>query len=270
MPLSGRSEGLPYSLSRWTDVPAGKWRWFRNCLDQRSMIAIDPRTSIPHAWSLAPAEVLGLVFWTKDPSNLIIDQDLVKPYPIRINVTVTGWHEAEERAPDLENGGRLLAETVRAFGADHVTWRFSPVPVLPPVEVLGRFYRIASYAAEVGLRKVMLSFLQPNDRLPETRDASERCFILTMAASLVRPLGIEVQLCNEDQNTLAGQPFFPNLRTGICVDPRDFGGSSLSTEACGCALMADPFGANEACTLNCTYCYAANSLLAPRRKDTTA
>ena len=74
--LSGVDEGVPYSLSRYTDVPNSKWAWFQSCLESKKMVAFDPRkASAPGVWSLQPEDTLGLVFWTKNPMNLLLSQE---------------------------------------------------------------------------------------------------------------------------------------------------------------------------------------------------
>ena len=113
---SGKAENLLYSLSRWTDLPIAKWSWFRQRLEQGWMLGIDPRTAMPGRWSLRPEDVLGLVFWTKNPTNLIEDAALLSEFPLVIHVTLTGWTEVEHGAPNIKWGLRRLGEVVEAFG----------------------------------------------------------------------------------------------------------------------------------------------------------
>lgn len=266
--VSGRTESIPYSLSRWTDLPAAKWSWFLAQLHQGWMHAFDPRSAIPRRWSLAPEETLGLVFWTKDPSNLIRSRDLLKPYHTMIHVTATGWQEVEKGAPKIEASMDLLSRTVAAFGPHRVTWRFSPVPLV--ANVVERFARLARAAEEAGLERVYLSFLQPNDRLPETRDREERLEVLAAMASVAPSL--RVLLCNEDSTLHRVSDLPRNLTSGVCAPPEDFGQPGLNlppSEGCGCVLMADPFTLNESCVMNCSYCYASDVQLSPRKRNTT-
>lgn len=265
---SGVEERIPYSLSRWTDVPAAKWDWFRARIQAGSMMAIDPRNAIPYQWSLRPEDTLGLVFWTKNPSNLILDADLIKPYRFKIHVTATGWHEVERGAPQIDESATLLREAVREFGAGNVTWRFSPVPMVP--DVAKRFEFLVSAAANAGLRSVYVSFLQTNDLMPETRTPDERRAVLERMDLIAGHYGLRVLLCAEDR--LLGGEEYPNLGSGICAPPEDFslpGMEKAPSEGCGCVLMADPFTVNESCTMGCEYCYAADKVYAPKKRNTT-
>jgi hypothetical protein len=264
--MSGVTEGVPYSLSRWTDVPASKWSWFESCLQHSQMVAFDPRTSVPSVWSLQPEDTLGLVFWTKNPTNLVRNKELLKPYDVTVHVTATGWSEVEKGAPTLEESGELLFQTAKAFKT--VYWRFSPIPQLPERELLIRFQRLLGYASVAGLRKVFVSFLQSNDRVPETRGATERFELLNSMADEAKAFGIDAVLCGDDHSfdDFQGAKF----SLGPCVNPVDFHSQHpIHLENCGCVLMVDPFTVNEACQYGCSYCYAADRSLSKNKRNTT-
>jgi DNA repair photolyase len=210
---------------------------------------------------LHPDKVLALVFWTKDPTNLIRDRHLLAPFMTHVHVTVTGWSEVEKGAPDLEASAELLREAVAVFGADRVTWRFSPVPQIPAPQLFERFRKIASVAASAGLKRVLLAFLQENDLMPEMRGVEERVALMRGLATEAALFGVTVQLCNDD-STLGC-----TVATGVCV-PAVFG-ADVRTEKCGCVLMVDPFTINEACTMGCLYCYAADRGLGHGKRNTT-
>lgn len=266
---SGRKENLPYSLSRWTDVPAAKWEWLKSALAAGEMTAFGPRSVVPARWSLAPEETLGLVIWTKNPTNVLKDRKLLAPYRVKIHITATGWVEVEKGAPDMHESSALIYKTVRAFGAENVTWRFSPVPLIP--EVVERFERIAHTARHIGLDRVYLSFLQTNDLVPETRTDAERLALLGRLGEAGSRWGIKVLLCNEDR-LLAGTEPPRNVASGICAPPEAFELPNLekpASEGCGCSLMVDPFTINESCTYGCTYCYASDKNLSDKKRNTT-
>lgn len=267
----GTDFGYPYSLSRWTDVSGSpnKWSWFKQQLAQGYMMGFNPSTAVPTRWSLLPEDTLGLIFWTRAPENLLLDAHLLRPYKVKVHMTVTGWHEVEKGAPGLEEGAQSLLKLVAEYGPDNVSWRFSPVPIVPDAKE--RFGRILEIAQGVGLRSVFLSFLQTNDRVPETRSEEERVSLLNDLATMALPKGIEVRLCNEDR-LLTGKPATRNLCSGVCAPPEDFhleGRGVPDSEGCGCVLMVDPFSVNESCAFGCTYCYTANKATANNKRNTT-
>jgi hypothetical protein len=237
------------------------------------MIGIDPRTAFPAKWSLAPADVLGLIFWTRNPTNLIQNADRLRDYPLIVHFTLTGWFEVEKGAPDLDEGLELLRETVRAFGADRVVWRFSPVPMVS--DVLDRFEKIAEEASKLGLPDVFLAFLQENDLLPEGRSQRVRVELLKHLAT--RSHGLRLLLCNEDRTLYPGPGKVgpSNLQRGICESGERFSRSGYlidtpPQEGCGCALAVDPFTINESCTMGCLFCYAADRSLASKKRNTVS
>lgn len=265
---SGRSERLPYSLSRWTDLPASKWEWFEHMLDQGWMVGFDPRTGLPDRWSLAPAETMGLIFWTRDSRNLIANAERLKAYRLAVHFTLTGWHEFERGAPNIQEGLAILRSTVETFGAENVTWRFTPVPMV--ADALERFAVIASQAAEMGLKEVFVSFLQENDMVRETRAPRVRNEMLRQFAALSH--GLKVLLCNEDR--VLDVQGVQNLARGVCESGIRFAETRYQIDApkaegCGCSLAIDPFTINESCKMGCLYCYAADKSLSPKKRNTT-
>lgn len=267
---SGLEAGFPYSLSRWTDVPAAKWDWLQSAFKAGYLVGFDPTHGVPARWSLRPDDTLGLIFWTKDPTNLILDNPQNRGYKIKVHVTVTGWKEVEKGAPSLREGANSLGMAASVFGPENVSWRFSPVPIVP--DVVERFDTILAMAASHGLQKVYLSFLQNNDLMPETRTDQGRINVLTQIADRAERRGVRVLLCNEDRFLLGHPDLHPNLGSGVCAPPEDFslpGTSKPAAEGCGCVLMVDPFTVNESCTLGCKYCYAADKALSPKRRNTT-
>lgn len=261
---SGKDEGLLYSLSRWTDLPAAKWPWFEERLDAGWFLGIDPRTALPAKWSLKPEDSLGLVFWTREPSNLIRSAGRLKGHQLVIHMTMTGWHEVEKGAPNLARSLFLLELAVDKFGPESLVWRFSPIPLVE--DVVERFSRLAAGAEKLGLKEVFVAFLQDNDYMTEPRTLEARQGLLRQLASSTK---LQVRLCNEDR-TLAGATGPDNLGFGICEGGQRFQLSqSLPTEGCGCALAVDPFTINESCIFGCSYCYAADEALAPRKRNTT-
>jgi len=250
-------------------VPAGKWDWFRAQLVRQWMVGFSPHTGFPSEWSLAPEDVLGLIFWTRDPSALVRDAVLLQPYRLVAHVTVTDWHEVEEGVPPAAEGLDNLRQAVDTFGPENVVWRFSPVPMV--TDVVERFERLVKSAYASGLRSVYLSFLQDNDLLLEGRDPDERRKVLWLLAQAC-PADFEVRLCQENRTSLGlrrgDAPQLLNLRRGVCEDGRRFcppaaPAKTSPVESCGCALSVDPFTINEGCKFRCKYCYAAQQELDP-------
>jgi hypothetical protein len=116
-----------------------------------------------------------------------------------------------------------------------------------------------------------VTFLQENDRVPETRPAETRFELLRAMAGAVPD--IDVVLCQVDKTLDGLTSPITNLQYGVCESGQEFYRSkpvpNEMKEECGCCLAVDPFTINESCTMGCTYCYAADESLAPRKHSTT-
>jgi hypothetical protein len=189
---------------------------------------------------------------------------------------LTGWAEAEDGAPSLEEGLEILRETVATFGPGNVIWRFSPVPLV--AEVTERFGKIAEVASSIGIEKCYLSFLHPvytdlgsieserlpsslglqsNRLMPETWPPEERSALIKDLVS--RSEGVGVYLCADDKDTpLSGTEAY----RGVCENGERFSvlhQGRIPKEECGCALCVDPFTVGETCSMRCAYCYSQKS-----------
>jgi hypothetical protein len=270
--LSGKELNFPYSLSRYTDVPIDKWDFFKAIMKQGEMLGFHPEQMVPYRWSLRTDDTLGLIFWTKDPTNVMLEGLPEKGYTVKLHVTVTGWEEVERKAPGLEEGANKLAMAHGILGADSVIWRFSPIPMLPQDELIRRFHLILARCSDTGMKRVYASFLQPNDLMPETRSEMDRLNILVQMGSVAQQYGVRVLLCNEDRILVNHPDLHPNVGSGVCAPPEDFalpGLAKPASEGCGCVLMVDPFGVNESCGVGCEYCYAADRTMNPHRSDSS-
>ena len=268
--LSGRELNFPYSLSRWTDVPIDRWDFFKELLKRREMLGFHPEQMVPYRWSLRPDDTLGLIFWTKDPTNVMREGLQERGYKVKVHVTVTGWEEVEGKAPPLQRAATNLAMAYQLLGEGSVIWRFSPIPILDQAEVLRRFHLILARTSDYAVRRVYTSFLQPNDLIPENRSELDRLNLLTQMGEMAQQYGVRVLLCNEDK-LLKGYPdLHHNVGSGVCAPPEDFAlpkRDKPPSEGCGCVLMVDPFNINESCRVGCRYCYVAD--LGGTRKDSS-
>ena len=261
----GAQEGVAYSLSRYTDLVATKWDWFREQIRQGSFEGFRTDELMPDRWSLNPEHVESLVFWTKDPRNIVCSQKLLEPYirsnAIKVHMTLTGWEEVEKGAPTLSRGLDLMKDVVGALRPYDVYWRFSPIPLLPKVQIVERYKRIANMAGSLGLPNVMVSFLQDNGKIPETRTDQEKLDILS---ELGNASNLKVVLCRDDDLLRrCNVEKTSKLQEGICwgtdwIWEIGRGGKSPPKERCGCHVMVDPFTMNEVCAISCGYCYSAN------------
>jgi hypothetical protein len=130
--------------------------------------------------------------------------------------------------------------------------------MLPDEEVVRRFRIIAKEAFRAGLRRVYVTFLQPNDLVPETRTFEARRGLLK---ALAKSFDGYVVLCQDDRTLDGYTSDRSNLVKGICESGSSFG-NVASKLRCGCTQAVDPFTLAAKCRYGCKYCYAADQNLA--------
>jgi sulfatase maturation enzyme AslB (radical SAM superfamily) len=117
-----------------------------------------------------------------------------------------------------------------------------------------------------GRQEVFVSFLQPNDALPETRSGTARFELLNRLSEVANPAGLQVLLCKDDRTLDDWQGAQFDLAP--CVPMSDFiVPEGLPVETCECVTMVDPFTVNEACSFSCQYCYAGDKARASKKHN---
>jgi len=251
--------GLPLSLSRWTDVAHWYKPWLRDLITRQGFVfAPDPEDGLLKMWSLDPEHVHTLFFWTKHPQALLTPMmTWLAPYRVYTAVTITGWDEAEPRAPDFETQLQGFRDLVSLVGPDKVCVRFSPVPTdlfVNPVRYT-RWKTLCEEIRELGVR-LDVSLLH-DDHL--NYDGVSR---LEALDRLLEDAGdLQPGFCGLDSRLLEanGREF----RRAECIDSSHlsevFGlsNSSRRETQCDCLLSVDPcLGPKFGCGSGCTYCYA--------------
>lgn len=262
------------SASRRTDIPAFYSDWLLNRL--RAGFALVQSPVNPHFYSrinLGPGVVDCLVFWTKNPANLLGKLDAVTSlgHKFYFQFTLTPY------GPEVESGLPPKDELIETFkrlskkiGPEKVVWRCDPIILGGGFDVdyhLHNFSRLA-HALSGYTERCTISFLDfyrnikkpleavfareiKNDELSRLADG----FSKTAAGC-----GMELLTCAEPVDL---------GRFGIgrasCIDkgliekiigcPIDAKKDQNQRPACGCIESVD-IGAYGCCPHGCVYCYA--------------
>lgn len=118
------------SASRRTDIPNYYSEWFYNRIKEGFLYVRNPMN--PHQISkivLSPDLIDCIVFWTKNPANMIPRLDELQDYKYYFQFTLTGYgKDVEPNLPDKRN---VLIETFKnlsdKIGSDKVIWRYDPI-----------------------------------------------------------------------------------------------------------------------------------------------
>ncbi len=261
------------SVSRRTDIPAFYSEWFINRLKEGFLYVRNPMN--PRQISrieLSPRTVDCIVFWTKNPANMLGRMEELRDYAYYIQFTLTGYGgDMEPGLPDKrETLIPLFKELSGRIGRHRVIWRYDPVLLSDRYTAeyhLRAFAQIAESLAPYTERAV-ISFVdlyaktKRNTRGLGVR-APGREEMLYLAGEMARisaERGLDIVSCAE-QADLQGV----GVRHGSCIDRalierilgcRLSGGKDRNQRReCGC-LESVEVGAYHTCLNGCKYCYA--------------
>jgi hypothetical protein len=253
------------SASRRTDIPACRSRWFFERLKAGFVTVPNPHNfRNQKIVSLLPQDVIGIVFWSKNPESLLAEAGRLEAYRWSVNFTLTGYDSAlEPGLPPLHKRLEVFERLAQMIGPAKIQWRFDPILYTEKIgekETVERF--TAMLNAVDGLTTTCIaSFYQPyaaaQRRLrqmpaiePDTH-AKDRLAVLL--ENRAREKGIQMRWCCQD--------WALNRETGHCADaslfsadqkfPKDRG----QRQGCTCDKSVD-IGTYDQCAMGCLYCYA--------------
>jgi hypothetical protein len=273
------------SASRRTDVPAFHARWFLNRIRAGYCHWIQPFNGRVHRVSLAPRDVWGIVFWTRNPGQLLPELDALAEHSIVFQYTINGYGPPlESHNPATAVALRRFEELARRLGPDAVSWRYDPIVLSSEWDASyhARKFRELADRMQGMTRRCTFSFV---DRYGKTvrnlakMEASsglrvlepsraERLALTSELAEIAAERGIRLRSCCDD--SLVGGA----VERSRCVDPEILAAvrgerpavpSRPTRPDCGCARSVD-VGAYDTCAFGCTYCYAVSGRAASLRR----
>ncbi|MGC6177163.1 DUF1848 domain-containing protein [Lacrimispora sp. 38-1] len=271
------------SASRRTDIPAFYSDWLLNRLREGYVLVPNPRN--PYRLSriqLSPEIVDCIVFWTKNPKEMILKLDTISAmgYDFYIQFTLTPYgREVEEYLPDKKELIATFQELGTRLGPRRVVWRYDPVILTSQMDVA---YHLRCFDKMAGLlqgstNKCIFSFLDFYARLkaplrefgalPIQEEEMHR--IGEGFSQIAQKYGIQLSACCESADL---------SRFGItqasCIDGdliEELTGCSLRKRrdtgqrpGCSCMESVD-IGSYDSCVHGCKYCYGVFSLERARR-----
>jgi len=274
------------SVSRRCDIPRFRFKWFMERINAGYAVSVNPFNAnqqkriplLPRKADMEPTDGVDvLVFWTRDPRNILASaEELTKRgFLFYVMVTVTGYPpELEPDMPETSAALAAIKELSGKIGPDRVIWRYDPV-ILTSVtsEDFHRrnFGAIAQNLAG-SVRRVIISVY---DEYPSSKRRLEglekkgiirmldadagRADLLAGLAKSAEEAGMEIQSCaeKEDLSSLGIKP-------GACIDPAlirrlwglEFTGKDKNQRPnCLCGQSVD-IGTYGTCDAHCVYCYA--------------
>jgi len=269
------------SASYRTDIPAFYPRWFLARLAAGEVWVTNPYGGASSRVPLAPGDVDGWVFWTRNPIPFMdaLEAVTARGDPFTVQMTVLGYPRALDPAVIPPDRALEAMAAIRArFGPQAVVWRHDPVvfsSLTPAAWHRETFARHAKALRGV-VNEVVVSVLQVYAKSRRGLDAhavrhgfdwrdppvDEKRALLADLAGIAANEGLRFSLCGQD-SLEAG---LPGVATAACVDAArlsDMAGRPIVARpkphrACGCAESRD-IGAYDTCPHGCAYCYAVRN-----------
>lgn len=261
------------SVSRRTDVPNYYSDWFINRLKEGFLYVRNPMNI--HQISrinLSPEVVDCIVFWTKNPANMLGKLEYLQDYAYYFQFTLTGYGRdmepnLPEKRKELIPAFQKLSEKI---GKEKVIWRYDPILLSDKYTAdyhLKAFEEIAGNLAGY-TEKAVISFVDlyektwRNTRGLGIRLATEK-EMMGLAAEMVQiasKYNLEIESCAEQRDFQK-----VGIQQGSCIDKK------LIERIVGCRLTGQKdknqrkecrcfesveVGAYNTCLNGCRYCYA--------------
>ncbi len=260
------------SASRRTDIPAFYWDWFCGRLQEGYVDVVNPfnRKQVSRI-SLQLGCVDCIVFWTKDPTRMLENLEVLRAYPCYVQVSLTPYDtDVEGNIRPKEDIVRAMQELSRRWGRERVVWRYDPILVNEDYTSERHFAWFAQTLAKLApySERCVISFIDlyaktkkntQGLKLHELSEAEMR-EIAAGLAGLAKGSGVALQTCSEAIDLAAY-----GIGHGACLDgaliERITGKPLKKTKAksqrplCNCVESFD-IGQYDTCIHGCRYCYA--------------
>ncbi len=260
------------SASRRTDIPCYYSDWFihrikegfvytRNPMNYRSVSKIN----------LNPDVVDLIVFWTKNPKNMLSKLDYFKNYPYYFQFTLNGYGTLLEKTiPPRDELISTFIKLSQRIGKQRVIWRYDPIILNHTfdLEFHAHNFEFIAKALNNYTDKVIISFFDMYKKISRRIrlldiDVIEETSIWELArilSDIAHRNKLIIESCAEKYDLSKY-----GINHGHCIDEKLIGdilGSKINVKKdknqrleCGCVQSID-IGEYNTCLNNCQYCYA--------------
>ncbi len=261
------------SVSRRTDIPNYYSDWFIDRLKEGYLYVVNPMNALQVSKiNLSPEVVDCIVFWTKNPANMLDKLDELQDYKYYFQFTLTGYgKDVEPNVPDKKEKViptfKRLSEKI---GRERVIWRYDPIFLSEKYTPEYHLKAFEAIARELDgyTERVIISFI---DLYKKIQTNVKELHLRPMIDDDMRYLAGEmVKIANTHHmvvESCAEKIDLEDLgvKHGSCID------KALIERIIGCKLRADKdknqrpecgcfasveVGTYNTCLNGCKYCYA--------------
>lgn len=269
------------SASRRTDIPAFYSEWFFKRIQEEYVLVRNPRNIHQvHKVSLKKDAVDCIVFWTKNPENMLPKLSLIDDYSYYFQFTLNPYGLSLE--PGVPGKSRLI-DTFRQLsdrlGPERVIWRYDPVILSETIDASYHEKHFDMLAGKLHgyTAKCVLSFVDYYKKLDKCFKENE---FIELDEEKTRELALKFSAIAEKYNlkleTCAEEIDLSDMGIGhgCCIDPaliEELTGNRIKAvkdrnqrKSCGCISSVD-IGTYNTCGHGCIYCYANHSMDSVKR-----
>lgn len=268
------------SASRRTDIPCFYAERFINRLHAGSVLTRNPMnhaqlSRIP----LAPEVVDCIVFWTKNPRNIMPHLKTLDKmgYFYYFQFTLTPYDDTIElnlgRKSAIENTFIELSQTI---GKERVLWRYDPIILNDQITISYHQEQFARLCDKLHsyTESVTISFVDAYPKLKTKliREITkvEIAELSGIIGQIAKSYGLTVKACCEQFDLAAygidkASCIDKVIIEKICGCPTSLVVTKNQRPSCGCMESID-IGAYNTCMNGCIYCYANSSVTAAQRR----
>jgi hypothetical protein len=261
------------SVSRRTDIPCYYSEWFMNRIREGVVLTRNPVNQAQLSRVVITPDIVdGIVFWTKDPANMLMHLDELDRLGFRyyFQFTITPYGNDIER--NLRPKGEIedaFLELSRRIGKERVIWRYDPIILNDYIGMdyhQRQFRRMCEKLAPF-TDMITISFM---DFYPKLKTMPARLITENEMEHLAgfigitaKEYGLRATACCETLD-LTGY----GIKRANCIDKEriekicgyklDLPTDKNQRQGCGCFQSID-IGAYDTCMSGCVYCYANGS-----------
>lgn len=261
------------SVSRRTDIPNYFSDWFLNKVSNGYLYVRNPMNNHQVSKIEINREVIDcIVFWTKNPKNMIPKLDELKNYPFYFQFTLTPYDKDIE--PGIPSKRDELIDTFitlsNKIGKERVIWRYDPILINNKYTLEYHIKTISEMADRLNgyTDKVIISFIDSYAKIKKNMKELE---IADISVEDMKSIAREFTIIASRNNLLIetcaemielkeygishGKCIDDNLISRITGAKLDIKKDKNQRKECGCMESID-VGAYNTCINGCKYCYA--------------
>jgi Domain of unknown function (DUF1848). len=262
------------SASRRTDIPCYFSEWFINRLNAGFAVTRNPFNNAQLSRiNLSPDVVDCIVFWTKDPQNIVpylADIDKKMGHNYYFQFTLTPYDNIIEKnlreKADIESTFIALSSRL---GKERVLWRYDPIVINDYLTTAYHKEHFKRLCDRVGpyTESVTISFVDAYAKLKNSliRELTEdeAAELAVFIGQTAKDYGLSAKACCEklDLSSYGIQKascIDKEVIEKVCGYPLKLSLDKNQRAGCGCVESID-IGAYNTCLNGCIYCYANNS-----------